>query len=29
MSVQTRPKRLSVTQIQSRKGGDKLVCLTA
>jgi 3-methyl-2-oxobutanoate hydroxymethyltransferase len=29
MSVQARPKRLSVTQIQSRKGGDKLVCLTA
>jgi 3-methyl-2-oxobutanoate hydroxymethyltransferase len=29
MSVQTRPKRLSVTQIQARKGGDKLVCLTA
>src|SRR5438105_14026143 len=29
MSVQTRPKRLSVTQIQSRKGGDKIVCLTA
>jgi 3-methyl-2-oxobutanoate hydroxymethyltransferase len=29
MSVQSRPKRLSVTQIQGRKGGDKLVCLTA
>src|SRR5436309_9408159 len=29
MSVQARPKRLSVTQIQSRKGGDKSVCLTA
>ena len=29
MSVQARPKRLSVTQIQDRKGGDKLVCLTA
>jgi len=29
MSVQDRPKRLSVTQVQSRKGGDKLVCLTA
>src|SRR5260221_6485528 len=29
MSVQNRPKRLSVTQIQGRKGGDKLVCLTA
>ena len=29
MSVQTRPQRLSVTQIQARKGGDKLVCLTA
>jgi ketopantoate hydroxymethyltransferase len=29
MNVQARPKRLSVTQIQSRKGGDKLVCLTA
>ena len=26
MSVQARPKRLSVTQIQSRKGGDKIVC---
>src|SRR5437016_5535117 len=29
MSVQARPKRLSVTQIQSCKGGDKIVCLTA
>src|SRR5260221_3056119 len=29
MSVQNRPKRLSVPQIQPRKGGDKLVCLTA
>src|SRR3954469_22809766 len=29
MSGQARPKRLSVTQIQSRKGGDKIVCLTA
>ena len=29
MSVQDRPKRLSVTQIRNRKGGDKLVCLTA
>src|SRR3954471_1078170 len=29
MSIQARPKRLSVTQIQSRKGGDKIVCLTA
>jgi 3-methyl-2-oxobutanoate hydroxymethyltransferase len=29
MSVQARPKRVSVTQIQGRKGGDKLVCLTA
>jgi 3-methyl-2-oxobutanoate hydroxymethyltransferase len=29
MSVQDRPKRLSVTQIRSRKGGEKLVCLTA
>jgi 3-methyl-2-oxobutanoate hydroxymethyltransferase len=29
MSVEARPKRLSVTQIRSRKGGDKLVCLTA
>jgi 3-methyl-2-oxobutanoate hydroxymethyltransferase len=29
MSVQARPKRLSVTQIEARKGGDKIVCLTA
>src|SRR5438132_5759934 len=29
MSVQSKAKRLSVTQIQARKGGDKLVCLTA
>jgi 3-methyl-2-oxobutanoate hydroxymethyltransferase len=29
MSVQARPRRLSVTQIQARKGGDKVVCLTA
>src|SRR6266403_1166610 len=29
MSIQARPKRLSVTQIRGRKGGDKLVCLTA
>jgi 3-methyl-2-oxobutanoate hydroxymethyltransferase len=29
MSVQSRPRRLSATQIQGRKGGDKLVCLTA
>src|SRR5258707_212259 len=29
MSIQARPKRLSVTQIQRRKGDDKLVCLTA
>ena len=29
VSVQSRPKRLSVTQIQGRKGGAKLVCLTA
>jgi 3-methyl-2-oxobutanoate hydroxymethyltransferase len=29
MSVQTRPRRLSVTEIRGRKGGDKLVCLTA
>ena len=29
MSSQTRPRRLSVTQIQSRKGGEKIVCLTA
>jgi 3-methyl-2-oxobutanoate hydroxymethyltransferase len=29
MSVQDRPNRLSVTQVRSRKGGNKLVCLTA
>src|SRR5215469_5650471 len=29
MSTQTRPQRLSIARIQSRKGGDKLVCLTA
>jgi 3-methyl-2-oxobutanoate hydroxymethyltransferase len=29
MSVQTRPQRVSVTGIRNRKGGDKLVCLTA
>ena len=29
MSIHARPKGLSVTQIRSRKGGDKLVCLTA
>ncbi len=29
MSVEARPKRLSVTQFRARKGGDKLVCLTA
>ena len=29
MSVQTRAERLSVTQIHQRKGGDKIVCLTA
>jgi hypothetical protein len=29
MSIQACPKRLSVTQIRGRKGGDKLVCLTA
>ena len=29
MSSQTRPRRLSVTQIQARKGGEKIVCLTA
>ena len=29
MSTQTRPRRLSVTQIQARKGGEKIVCLTA
>ena len=29
MSVQNRPQRLSITRIKQRKGGDKLVCLTA
>ncbi|MGH7095275.1 MAG: 3-methyl-2-oxobutanoate hydroxymethyltransferase [Stellaceae bacterium] len=29
MSVESRTKRLSVTHIRARKGGDKLVCLTA
>ncbi|MBV8779206.1 MAG: 3-methyl-2-oxobutanoate hydroxymethyltransferase [Alphaproteobacteria bacterium] len=29
MSVQTRPQRLSATAIRNRKGGDKIVCLTA
>src|ERR1700750_19114 len=29
MSVQTRPQRLSPVQIRSRKGGEKIVCLTA
>src|SRR5436190_17511406 len=29
MSTQSRPKRLTVTQLQGRKSGDKLVCLTA
>jgi 3-methyl-2-oxobutanoate hydroxymethyltransferase len=29
MSVETRPQRLSVTRIRSRKGCEKLVCLTA
>lgn len=29
MSIQARTKRLSATQIQRRKGGEKLVCLTA
>ncbi len=29
MSVQSQAKRLSVTQIQARKGGDKIVSLTA
>src|SRR5438552_8055045 len=29
MSVQARPKRLSVTQHQGRKGGDSIVSLTA
>jgi 3-methyl-2-oxobutanoate hydroxymethyltransferase len=29
MSVEIRPQRLSVARIKRRKGGDKLVCLTA
>jgi 3-methyl-2-oxobutanoate hydroxymethyltransferase len=29
MSTQTRPKRPSAPQLRSRKGGEKLVCLTA
>ena len=29
MSAQTRPRRVSVTQIQARKGGEKIVSLTA
>ncbi|HTV89671.1 MAG TPA: 3-methyl-2-oxobutanoate hydroxymethyltransferase [Stellaceae bacterium] len=29
MSVEIRPQRLSITRIRSRKGGEKLVCLTA
>jgi len=29
MSVETRPQRLSITRLRNRKGGDKLVCLTA
>jgi 3-methyl-2-oxobutanoate hydroxymethyltransferase len=29
MSVETRPQRLSITRFRSRKGGEKLVCLTA
>ena len=29
MSVEMRPPRLSITRIRSRKGGEKLVCLTA
>jgi 3-methyl-2-oxobutanoate hydroxymethyltransferase len=29
MSVETRPQRLSITRIRQRKGGEKLVCLTA
>jgi 3-methyl-2-oxobutanoate hydroxymethyltransferase len=29
MSVETRPQRLSITRIKSRKGGEKLVYLTA
>jgi 3-methyl-2-oxobutanoate hydroxymethyltransferase len=29
MSVETRPQRLSITRLRNRKGGEKLVCLTA
>ena len=29
MSIQTRPHRLSPVQIRGRKGGEKIVCLTA
>jgi 3-methyl-2-oxobutanoate hydroxymethyltransferase len=29
MSAQTRARRVTVPQIQARKGGDKIVCLTA
>ena len=29
MSVQTRPQRVSPVQIRARKGGEKIVCLTA
>ncbi|MGE5268253.1 MAG: 3-methyl-2-oxobutanoate hydroxymethyltransferase [Thiohalocapsa sp.] len=29
MTVQSQAKRLSVTQIRGKKGGDKIVCLTA
>src|SRR5262249_44683469 len=29
MNAKAGPKRLTVTQIRSRKGGDKIVCLTA
>jgi 3-methyl-2-oxobutanoate hydroxymethyltransferase len=29
MSIETRPQRVSITRLRSRKGGDKLVCLTA
>ena len=29
MSTQARPQRLSIPRLRGRKGGDKLVCLTA
>jgi 3-methyl-2-oxobutanoate hydroxymethyltransferase len=29
MSIETRAQRLSVTRLRDRKGGDKIVCLTA